>query len=139
MAWHTWGTDLLLVGERRAVARGMHLEGSRIWQCFTSNSFLEIMRYHRRVTRDANTGPAERHRLDDALHRASVDAEDLDAARRVLLDRLSRRSDDFAATTALQALTTYSAGQRFDAQSDDSARLQRAELPRLRRRKASAR
>lgn len=119
----------------------MHVEGSRISQCFTSNCFLEIARYDRPVTRDSNTGPAERHRLDVALDRASVDTEDLDAARGVLLDRLSRRSDDYAATTALQALTAYSAGQLLDAPSDAPARLQRAglsSLQRLRRRMANA-
>jgi hypothetical protein len=93
------------------------------------------------MTRDSHIGQAERHRLDAALHDASVDAEDLDAARWVLLDRLSRRSDDFAATTALQALNTYVSGQRFDAPSDAPARLQRAglsSLQHLRRSKARA-
>ncbi len=56
-------------------------------------------------------------RLDDALRAADVDAGDLDAARASLLKRLTRRSDDFAATAALQALNTYSAGQRSDADS----------------------
>ena len=80
------------------------------------------------MTRDSHTGPAEQHRLEVALRGASVSNEDLDAARRVLLRRLSRRSDDFAATEALQALNTYSAGQRLDAPSDAPARLQRAGL-----------
>ena len=46
----------------------------------------------------------ERRDLDLALEAAAVDTGDLDAARRVLLDRLTRHSNDFAATTALQAL-----------------------------------
>ena len=51
----------------------------------------------------------ERRDLDFALDAATVGTGDLDAARRVLLDRLTRHSNDFAATTALQALNTYSA------------------------------
>ncbi len=51
----------------------------------------------------------DRHDLDLALGAATVDTGDLDAARRVLLDRLTRHSNDFAATTALQALNSYSA------------------------------
>jgi len=93
------------------------------------------------MARDSHTGPAEQHRLEVALRDASVANEDLDAARRVLLGRLSRRSDDFAATAALQALNTYSAGQRLDAPSDAPARLQRAGLSGLqhwRRPKAGA-
>jgi hypothetical protein len=73
--------------------------------------------------RSSDTGHDERHRLDVALHAATVDTEDLDAARWLLLDRLFRRSDDFAATTALQALNTFSAGQRFDASTDAPTRL----------------
>lgn len=80
------------------------------------------------MARDSHTGPAERQRLNVALRGASVSGDDLDAARRVLLGRLSRRSDDFAATVALQALNTYSAGQRLDAPSGEPARLQRAGL-----------
>lgn len=57
-----------------------------------------------------------------------MSGDDLDATGRVLLGRLSRRSDDFAATVALQALNTYSAGKRLDAPSDAPARLQRAGL-----------
>jgi hypothetical protein len=93
------------------------------------------------MTRDSRIGQAERHRLDVALLDASVDADDLDVARWVLLDRLSRRSGDFAATAALQALNTYVSGQRFDAPSDAPARLQRAglsSLQHLRRSKAGA-
>jgi hypothetical protein len=85
------------------------------------------------MARDSHIGQAERHRLDVALQDASVDAEDLDAAHGVLLDRLSRRSDDFKATAALQALNTYSAGQRMDAPSDAPARLRRAGLSSLQR------
>jgi hypothetical protein len=91
------------------------------------------------MTRDSHIGQGERHRLDVALDRASVETDDLDAARWVLLGRLSRRSDDFAATAALQALNVYVSGQRFDAPSDAPARLQRAGLSglqRLRRSKA---
>jgi hypothetical protein len=72
--------------------------------------------------RGSDTGQEERHRLDVALQAATVNSEDLDAARSLLLDRLYRRSDDFAATAALQALNTFSAGQRFDASSDASTR-----------------
>ena len=51
----------------------------------------------------------DRRALDSALDAATVGTDDLDAARRVLLDRLFRRSNDFAATTALRALNSYSA------------------------------
>jgi hypothetical protein len=51
----------------------------------------------------------ERRDLDFALEAAAVDTGDLDEARRVLLDRLTRHSNDFAATTALQALNSYAA------------------------------
>jgi hypothetical protein len=51
----------------------------------------------------------DRHDLDLALGDAAVGTGDLDAARRVLLDRLSRHSNDFAATSALQALNSFSA------------------------------
>jgi hypothetical protein len=80
------------------------------------------------MARDSHTGRTEQHRLDVALRGASVSGDDLDATGRVLLGRLSRRSDDFAATVALQALNTYSAGKRLDAPSDAPARLQRAGL-----------
>jgi hypothetical protein len=89
------------------------------------------------MSRDSDTGQAERHRLDVALQRASVDSEDLDAARWVLLGRLTRRSDDFAATSALQALNTYVSGERLDAPSDAPARLQRAGLSALQRLRGS--
>ena len=80
------------------------------------------------MTRDPNIGRTEQRRLELALRDASVSTADLDAARRVLLARLARRSDDFAATGALQALNTYAAGQRLDAPSDAPARLRRAGL-----------
>jgi hypothetical protein len=51
----------------------------------------------------------ERRDLDFALEAAAVDTTDLDEARRVLLDRLTRHSNDFAATTALRVLNSYSA------------------------------
>ncbi len=60
----------------------------------------------------------DRRDLDLALDAATVDTDDLDAARRVLLDRLSRHSNDFAATTALQALNTSAAAERSDASLD---------------------
>ena len=85
------------------------------------------------MARDPHIGRDEEHQLEIALRGASVSADDLDAARRVLLGRLSRRSDDFAATTALQALNTYSAGHRLDAPSDAPARVQRAGLSGLQR------
>jgi len=59
----------------------------------------------------------DRRALDSALDAATVGTDDLDAARRVLLDRLFRRSNDFAATTALKALNTYAAEQHSDALS----------------------
>lgn len=91
------------------------------------------------MARSSDTGRVERQRLDVALRSASVEREDLDAARWALLGRLSRRSDDFAATAALQALNTYSSGLRLDAGSDAPTRLQRAglsSLQHLRRSKA---
>ena len=66
----------------------------------------------------------ERRDLDFALESASVDTGDLDTARRVLLDRLTRHSNDFAATTALQALNSYSA----DAPTKVSTGVRRAGL-----------
>jgi hypothetical protein len=93
--------------------------------------------YHRGMARDSYIGQAERHRLDVALDGASVDTDDLDLARSVLLDRLFRRSDDFAATAALQALNTYVSGQRFDTPSNAPARLQRAGLSSLQRLRGS--
>ena len=93
------------------------------------------------MARDSNIGRTEQRLLEVALRNASVPTQDLDAARRVLLARLSRRSDDFAATVALQALNTYSAGQLLDSPSDAPARLQRAGLSglqRLRRAKTGA-
>jgi hypothetical protein len=93
------------------------------------------------MTRDSDTQRAERHRLDVALEDASVATEDLDVARYELLDRLFRRSDDFTATKALQALNTYAAGRRLDAPSDAPTRLRRAGLSSLqlfRRAKARA-
>jgi hypothetical protein len=85
------------------------------------------------MARDSNFGRTEQHQLQVALRDASVPAADLDGARRVLLGRLSRRSDDFAATAALQALNTFSAGRRLDAASDAPARLQRTGLSSLQR------
>ena len=64
----------------------------------------------------------ERRDLDFALDAASVDRHDLDTARRTLLDRLSRHSNDFAATTALQTLNSYTAGQQADVPVDAHVR-----------------
>jgi hypothetical protein len=64
----------------------------------------------------------ERRDLDFALDAAAVATDDLDAARRVLLDRLSRHSNDFAATAALQALNTYAAEQHAGAPTDARVR-----------------
>jgi hypothetical protein len=78
------------------------------------------MRKHRNSPgpeRRSGAAAEERMRLDGALHAAGLDVDDLDAARASLLGRLTRRSDDFAATAALQALNTFSAGQRSDADS----------------------
>ncbi len=89
--------------------------------------------------RNSDTGRKERERLDAALRAAGVD-DDLDATRRVLLERLSRHPDDFAATTALQALNVYSAGQLTDAPSDAPTRLRDAglsALARMRRRRTA--
>jgi hypothetical protein len=70
----------------------------------------------------------DRRDLDFALDAATIGTDDLDAARRVLLDRLSRHSNDFAATTALQALDTYSAEQHADTASDAPAIVRTAGL-----------
>jgi hypothetical protein len=91
--------------------------------------------------RNSDSGRKERDRLDAALRAAAVDADDLDATnRRLLLTRLFRHPDDFAATTALQALNVFSAGQLTDAPSDAPARLRDAglsSLERLRRRRTA--
>jgi hypothetical protein len=90
--------------------------------------------------RNSDTGRKERDQLDAALRAAGVDADDLDTTRRVLLTRLSRHSDDFAATGALQALNVFSAGQLTDAPSDAPARLRDAglsALARMRRRRTA--
>jgi hypothetical protein len=89
---------------------------------------------------------ARRARLVVALHDAGPDLE-ADAARfaahddetpdgldrventrTVLLGRLYRRSGDFAATTALKALDTFSAGVRADTPSGTPERLRRGGL-----------
>jgi len=85
------------------------------------------------AVRGPDAGRAERERLDIALHAAALDTGDLDAAGSLLLDRLSRRSDDFEATGALQALYTFTAGQRADSGSDASARLRSSGLSSLER------
>jgi hypothetical protein len=99
---------------------------------------LEIECYRRVMTprdtslepvRNSDTGRQERYRLDAALRAAAVNADDLEATtRRLLLARLSHRSDDFAATKALQALNVCSAGQLRDAPSNAKARLRDAGL-----------
>lgn len=83
--------------------------------------------------RDPATARDERRQLDLTLGAAGVDAEDIDAARWVLHDRLARHSDDFAATTALQALNSYSAGRRADAASDAPRRVRNAGLSSVQR------
>jgi hypothetical protein len=65
--------------------------------------------------RGSGAADQERIGLAVALRAAGLAVDDLDEARALLLGRLSRHSDDFAATTALQALNTFSAGQRSDA------------------------
>jgi hypothetical protein len=70
----------------------------------------------------------DRRDLDFVLHAASVDTVDLDATRRVLLDRLSRHSNDLTATTALRALNTYTAEQHAEAQSHARAVVRTAGL-----------
>jgi hypothetical protein len=67
--------------------------------------------------RNPDVGRQERHQLDLALDAALLGGDDLDRARSVLLDRLSRHSNDLAATAALQALNRYDAGALVDAQS----------------------
>jgi hypothetical protein len=67
------------------------------------------------------------------LRAASVATDDLDAAGSLLLDRLSRRSDDFDATAALQALNAFTAGRRYDARSVASSRLREGGLSSLER------
>ena len=89
--------------------------------------------------RGSDAGRDERRRLEEAFRAADIDVDDLDAGRRCLLARLSLHSDDFAATVALQALNTFSAGQRTDEPSDQAARLRAGGLSgvrRLRRRNA---
>jgi hypothetical protein len=76
--------------------------------------------------RDADIGRQERRQLDLALQDAHVGTDDLDRARGILLDRLSRHADDFAATTALQALNRFDAGAVVDAQSAAPARVRDA-------------
>ena len=78
-----------------------------------------------------------RRDLDRALDAAAVDTEDLDAARWVLLDRLTRHSDDFAATTALQALNTYYAEHRAASPSDAPVRVRNAGLSSMQRLRGS--
>jgi hypothetical protein len=78
--------------------------------------------------RDVEVGRRERARLDLALRAAAVDPDGLDATRDLLLARLYRRPDDFAATAALTALNVFTAGLRTDARSDAPTRLQTAGL-----------
>ena len=90
-------------------------------------------------SRGSDAGRDERRRLEVAFRAADIGLDDLDAGRRCLLARLSLHSDDFAATVALQALNTFSAGQRTDDPSDQPARVRAGGLSgvqRLRRRNA---
>jgi hypothetical protein len=85
----------------------------------------------------SDAGSDERRRLDGALRAAALDFDGFDDARTCLLARLFRRSDDFAATAALQALNTFSAGQRGDHRSDAPEHLRlggRSSLERMRHR-----
>jgi hypothetical protein len=78
--------------------------------------------------RSPDAGREERHRLDQALRAAALDTGDLDGARTCLISRLSLHSDDYSATAALQALNTFTAGQRTDDGSGASAHLRVAGL-----------
>ena len=94
----------------------------------TSILFPEILHYGEGMDasptsrNDERTALAARLRLagpELELAAASLASHDegdehLDEARVILLDRLHRHSDDFAATAALQTLTTFSAGLRAD-------------------------
>jgi hypothetical protein len=71
--------------------------------------------------------------LDSPDDAAAFRPDCLDDARRVLLARLYRRSDDFTATAALKALDTFSADVRADAPAAAPASLQRAGLSGLQR------
>jgi hypothetical protein len=86
-----------------------------------------------RRARASDAGSDERRRLDVALRAAHLDVGDLDDARTRLLERLFRRSDDFAATAALQALNTFSAGQLGDQFSDAPEHLRMGGLSSLER------
>lgn len=79
---------------------------------------MTLLRSSPRRVRSSAAGSDERHRLDRALRAATLDPDDLEGAQTRLLARLFRRSDDFTATTALQALNTFSAGRRADDCSD---------------------
>jgi len=70
----------------------------------------------RSLSRPLRSRPRRRD-LDIALDAGAIGTDDLEAARSMLLDRLSRHSNDFAATTALKALNTYTAAERSDALS----------------------
>ena len=74
---------------------------------------------------DLDAGAARFAALEDET---TGDVDRVDETRTVLLARLYRRSSDFAATTALKALDTYSAGVRADAPSSAPERLRRAGL-----------
>jgi hypothetical protein len=89
--------------------------------------------------RGPEVGSGERDRLDVALRAADLDPRRLDDARRSLLARLSAHSNDFAATTALQALNTFSAGQRADEHSDAPAHLRDSGLSGIDRLRRSTR
>ena len=68
-----------------------------------------------------------------ALRAADLENVGVEDARTCLLDRLFRRSDDFMATAALQALNVFSAGQRADDRSDSPGRLRLGGLSSLER------
>jgi hypothetical protein len=79
---------------------------------------MTTLRASPRRARSSDAGRDERRSLDGALRAAALDPDDLGGANTRLLERLFRRSDDFTATVALQALDTFSAEQRADDHSD---------------------
>ncbi len=84
-------------------------------------------------TRGSDAGRDEHHCLEVAFRAAGLDIADLDTARRTLQARLSSHSDDFAATAALQALNTYTAGLRTDDPSGAPAHVRETGLSFLQR------
>jgi hypothetical protein len=96
---------------------------------------MTTLRTSPRRARSSDAGSDERRRLDVALRAAALDPDDLEGAHTRLLARLFRRSDDFTATTALQALNTFSAGRRADDRSDGPEHLRIGGLSSLERKR----